>query len=53
MGVGLAQACRYHGIKLICVVDTRANPKNVGTLRALGADVRVVAQPPGLEPRPS
>lgn len=47
MGVGLAQACRYHGIKLICVVDTRANAKNVGTLRALGADVRVVTQPPG------
>lgn len=47
MGVGLAQACRYHGIKLICVVDTRANDKNVRTLRALGAEVRVVTQARG------
>ena len=23
MGVGLAQACRYHGLQLICVVDSR------------------------------
>ncbi len=44
MGVGLAQACRYHDVKLICVVDRRANDKNVRTLRALGADVRVVTQ---------
>jgi 2,3-diaminopropionate biosynthesis protein SbnA len=47
MGVGLAQACRYHGIKLICVVDARANDKSVRTLRALGADVRVATPGPG------
>jgi len=45
MGVGLAQACRYHGLRLICVVDTRAHETNVRTLRALGADVRVVREP--------
>jgi len=45
MGVGLAQACRYHGLKLICVVDTRAHETNVRTLRALGAAVRVVSRP--------
>jgi cysteine synthase A len=45
MGVGLAQACRYHGLSLICVVDTRAHDTNVRTLRALGADVRVVSEP--------
>jgi 2,3-diaminopropionate biosynthesis protein SbnA len=45
MGVGLAQACRYHGMQLICVVDTRAHETNVRTLRALGADVRVVSRP--------
>ena len=45
MGVGLAQACRYHGIKLICVVDRRATDRNVRTLRALGAKVRVVDRP--------
>ncbi len=45
MGVGLAQACRYHGLGLICVVDTRAHELNVRALRALGADVRVVTRP--------
>lgn len=45
MGVGLAQACRYHGLSLICVVDTRAHDTNIRTLRALGADVRVVSEP--------
>jgi len=45
MGVGLAQACRYHGMKLICVVDSRAHETNLRTLRALGADVRVVSSP--------
>ena len=45
MGVGLAQACRYHGLKLICVVDSRTHETNVRTLRAMGADVRVVTEP--------
>ncbi len=45
MGVGLAQACRYHGMSLICVVDSRSHDTNVRTLRALGADVRIVSRP--------
>ncbi len=45
MGVGLAQACRYHDMNLICVVDSRTHETNVRTLRALGADVRVVSRP--------
>lgn len=45
MGVGLAQACRYHGMSLICVVDARAHEINVRVMRALGADVRVVSCP--------
>jgi 2,3-diaminopropionate biosynthesis protein SbnA len=44
-GIGLAQACRYHGIRLICVVDARAPGKSVRAMRALGADVRVVSDP--------
>ena len=44
-GVGLAQACRYHGMRLICVVDARAHATGVRTMRALGADVRVVSRP--------
>jgi cysteine synthase A len=42
LGVGLAQACRYHDVKLICVVDSRAHQLKINTMRALGADVRVV-----------
>ena len=45
MGVGLAQACAYHRMKLICVVDSRTHETNTRTLRALGADVRVVSRP--------
>jgi 2,3-diaminopropionate biosynthesis protein SbnA len=44
-GIGLAQACRYHGIRLICIVDARAHDKGVRAMRALGADVRVVTEP--------
>lgn len=43
MGIGLAQACCYHGIRLICVVDARAHQTSLATIRALGADVRVLA----------
>ncbi len=45
MGVGLAQACRYHDLRFICVVDERANEMNLKTLEALGAEVRVVKEP--------
>jgi 2,3-diaminopropionate biosynthesis protein SbnA len=44
-GIGLAQACRYHGIRLICVVDARAHARSVRAMRALGAEVRIVEQP--------
>jgi cysteine synthase A len=43
LGVGLAQACRYLGLRLIVVVDVRTSEKSVRTMRALGADVRVVS----------
>ncbi|HET6172749.1 MAG TPA: 2,3-diaminopropionate biosynthesis protein SbnA [Gaiellales bacterium] len=45
MGIGLAQACRYHGLRLIVVVDARAQRASVQAMRALGADVRVVTRP--------
>ncbi len=45
MGVGLAQACRYHDMQLICVVDARAHDTNIRMMRALGAEVRVVSEP--------
>lgn len=45
MGVGLAQACRYHGLRLICVVDCRIQPQNLAILQALGAEVDIVTRP--------
>jgi 2,3-diaminopropionate biosynthesis protein SbnA len=41
-GVGLAQACRYHGLKLICVVDVRTTAANLDLLRAYGAQIELV-----------
>ncbi|SOD64135.1 cysteine synthase A [Streptomyces zhaozhouensis] len=42
LGIGLAQACRYLGLRFVCVVDPRTNPQNVAIMRALGAEVRTV-----------
>jgi len=39
MGVGLAQACSFYGLKFICVVDAKTTAQNRRLLRAYGADV--------------
>lgn len=44
LGIGLAQVCRYFGIRFICVVDPRTNAQNVAIMRAFGAEVEVVAR---------
>lgn len=45
MGVGLAQACRYYGLRFICVVDAKASDTNVEILTAYGAEVDYVSEP--------
>jgi N-(2-amino-2-carboxyethyl)-L-glutamate synthase len=45
MGIGLAQACRYFGLRFICVVDPKASPLNVRILEAFGAEVDRVVEP--------
>lgn len=45
MGIGLAQACTYLGLKFICVVDKKTTKKNVEILRVLGADVKIITEP--------
>jgi 2,3-diaminopropionate biosynthesis protein SbnA len=45
MGIGLAQACRYLGLRFICVVDLRTSPEKIATMRAYGAEVEVVTAP--------
>ncbi|HSS47708.1 MAG TPA: 2,3-diaminopropionate biosynthesis protein SbnA [Thermoanaerobaculia bacterium] len=45
MGIGLAQACRYHGLRFICVVDSKTTAVNLQVLRAYGAEIDVVTEP--------
>lgn len=44
MGIGLAQACRYWGLRFICVTDAKTCPANVQLLRAYGAEVEIVRE---------
>jgi N-(2-amino-2-carboxyethyl)-L-glutamate synthase len=45
LGIGLAQACRYFGLRLICVVDPKITQQNVRILKAYGAELDVVSEP--------
>ena len=45
MGIGLAQACSYLGLKFICVVDPKTTPQNILLLEAYGAQVDKITEP--------
>jgi N-(2-amino-2-carboxyethyl)-L-glutamate synthase len=45
MGIGLAQACAYYGMRFICVVDPKTTKQNISILEAYGAEVDLVAKP--------
>lgn len=45
MGVGLAQACSYFGLRFICVVDPKTTLQNIRLLEAYGAKVDLVREP--------
>jgi cysteine synthase A len=45
MGVGLAQACTYYGLRFICVIDPKTTTQNVRLLKAYGAEVDMVLEP--------
>jgi len=45
MGIGLAQACSYYGLKFICVVDPKTTATNIRLLQAYGAEVDLVSEP--------
>ncbi|HSG39237.1 MAG TPA: 2,3-diaminopropionate biosynthesis protein SbnA [Thermoanaerobaculia bacterium] len=45
MGIGLAQACRFYGLRFICVVDSRTAAQNIQLLKAYGAEVEHVSEP--------
>lgn len=45
MGIGLAQACAYLGLRFVCVVDARTTVQNLAIMRAYGAEIEVVERP--------
>ena len=45
LGIGLAQACRYLGLRFICVVDPKATPQNIRIIKAYGAEIDLVSKP--------
>jgi 2,3-diaminopropionate biosynthesis protein SbnA len=45
MGIGLAQACRYHGLRFICVVDPNITQQNLQMLRVYRAEIDRVERP--------
>lgn len=45
MGIGLAQACAYLGMRFICVVDNKTTKKNIEILKVMGAEVHVITEP--------
>lgn len=45
LGIGLAQACRYLGLRFICVVDPKTTTQNIRILKAYGAEIDQVTQP--------
>jgi 2,3-diaminopropionate biosynthesis protein SbnA len=45
MGIGLAQACRYYGLRFICVVDPKTAAQNIQILRTYGAEIVHVTEP--------
>ncbi len=45
LGIGLAQVCRYLGLRFICVVDPNTTTQNIRILRAYGAEIDLVSKP--------
>ena len=45
MGIGLAQACAYYGLRFLCVTDPRTQPTNVRIMQAYGAEIDCVEEP--------
>src|SRR5258706_1715125 len=45
LGIGLAQACRYLGLRFICVVDPKTTAQDIYILKAYGAEIDLVSEP--------
>lgn len=49
MAIGLAQICKYYGLKLIVVVDPNINKRNLEILETYGVEISLVKTPHPLE----
>jgi N-(2-amino-2-carboxyethyl)-L-glutamate synthase len=45
LGIGLAQACAFYGLRFICVIDPKTAQHVIAMLKAFRAEVVVVADP--------
>jgi cysteine synthase A len=45
LAIGIAQICRYYGIRFVCVVDAKTTEQNLAILRAYEARVEIVTEP--------
>src|SRR5581483_6162821 len=45
MGLGLAQICRYLGLRFICITDPKITRQNLRLLEVFGAEVELVTVP--------
>lgn len=45
MGIGLALACMFYGLRFICVVDSKTTAQNLRLLETYGAEVDIITQP--------
>ena len=45
LAIGLAQICRYFGLRFICVVDRNTTERNLAILDAFKVEVEVVTEP--------
>lgn len=45
MGIGLAQACSYFGLRFLCVVDVKTSRQNRELLEIYGAEIDCITEP--------
>ncbi|HEX5993846.1 MAG TPA: 2,3-diaminopropionate biosynthesis protein SbnA [Jiangellales bacterium] len=45
LAIGIAQICRYYGLKFVCVVDAKTTEQNINILKAFNAIIDVVTEP--------
>lgn len=45
LAIGIAQICRYYGLRFICVVDAKTTGQNLAILHAYQAELEVITEP--------